>query len=121
MKRKCLNRILSILLVAAMVLSLGPTVLAAQEQRVPFRQVEADAPLEREPADIPQDTSYAPTDLVRVSIVLEDRPGLEQMEASSGLSTAALAVSPWRPIRRPWPGGFPIRSSGASPWTWCGT
>ena len=94
MKRKCLNRILSILLVAAMVLSLGPTVLAAQEQRVPFRQVEADAPLEREPADIPQDTSYAPTDLVRVSIVLEDRPGLEQMEASSGLSTAALAVSP---------------------------
>ncbi|MFR0733348.1 MAG: S8 family serine peptidase [Oscillospiraceae bacterium] len=42
----------------------------------------------------PQDTSYAPTDLVRVSIVLEDRPGLEQMEASSGLSTAALAVSP---------------------------
>mgnify|MGYP007059203002 CR=1 FL=1 len=31
MKRKCLNRILSILLVAAMVLSLGPTVLAAQE------------------------------------------------------------------------------------------
>ena len=94
MKRKCLNRILSILLVAAMVLSLGPTVLAAQEQRVPFRQVEADAPLEREPADLPQDTSYAPTDLVRVSIVLEDRPGLEQMEASSGLSTAALAVSP---------------------------
>ena len=94
MKRKCLNRILSILLVAAMVLSLGPTVLAAQEQRVPFRQVEADAPLEREPADLPQDTSYAPTDLVRVSIVLEDRPGLEQMEASSGLSTADLAVSP---------------------------
>ena len=93
MKRKCLNRILSILLVAAMVLSLGPTVLAAQEQRVPFRQVEADAPLEREPADLPQDT-YAPTDLVRVSIVLEDRPGLEQMEASSSLSTAALAVSP---------------------------
>ena len=79
MKRKCLNRILSILLVAAMVLSLGPTVLAAQEQRVPFRQVEADAPLEREPADIPQDTSYAPTDLVRVSIVLTGsgrwRPG----------------------------------------------
>ena len=94
MKTTFTRKALSILLVAAMVLSLGPTVLAAQEQRVPFRQVEADAPLEREPADIPQDTSYAPTDLVRVSIVLEDRPGLEQMEASSGLSTAALAVSP---------------------------
>ncbi len=67
--------------------------MAAQEQRVPFRQVEADAPWSGSLRTSPR-TSYAPTDLVRVSIVLEDRPGLEQMEASSGLSTAALAVSP---------------------------
>ncbi len=77
----------------------------------------------------PEDTSYAPTDLVRVSIVLEDRPGLEQMEASSGLSTAALAVSPQMQQTRhsletnqaALARRISIRSSGASPWTWCGT
>ena len=94
MKTTFTRKALALLLAVCMVLSLGSTALAAQEQSIPFRQVEADVPLEREPADLPQDTSYAPTDLVRVSIVLEDRPGLEQMEASSGLSTAALAVSP---------------------------
>ena len=61
MKTTFTRKALALLLAVCMVLSLGSTALAAQEQSIPFRQVEADVPLEREPADLPQDTSYAPT------------------------------------------------------------
>ena len=93
MKTTFTRKALALLLAVCMVLSLGSTALAAQEQSIPFRQVEADVPLEREPAGLPQDTSYAPTDLVRVSIVLEDRP--VPGGQSGGPGPADFQSGPW--------------------------
>ncbi|MFR0734880.1 MAG: hypothetical protein ACLSHU_12515 [Oscillospiraceae bacterium] len=44
MKTTFTRKALALLLAVCMVLSLGSTALAAQEQSIPFRQVEADVP-----------------------------------------------------------------------------
>ena len=79
MEKKLLNRLLSLMLVAAILCGFVIPVRATEESvTVSFQQVDNSAVTAtlpgHEPVIAPQEQTYAPTDEVRVSIVLEKAP-----------------------------------------------
>ena len=95
MKRVCLNRFLSLLLVATMVFPLSPAVFAAQDTSLPFHQVEYPGTLqqEREPVELLPKAPLSPTERVRVSIVLEDPSTIERGYTTSGVASNSNATA----------------------------
>ena len=92
MKNNRLTRLLSLLLALVLCFSLASpagAVSAEQSQRVRFEKVETDAselPQDRVVDTVPETQTHAPADVVRVSIVLEEKSIVQ-----AGYSTMAIA------------------------------
>lgn len=104
MKHWNLKRVLSLLLVVCMVTGLLSGVSAmAEDQTANYHEISTDglklATEDNAAADETEteEAPYADTDVVRVFVVLEDKPVLQQ-----GYATAAspAMLPPWQPPRR---------------------
>ena len=95
MRKHLCNRLLSLVLAAVMVLGLFPAVSAAP---VGLRWKESDVEVSWDKADrlsgdqLRDQTAHKPTDMVRVSIVLEDAPTLKAGYATKDIGSNAEAL-----------------------------
>ena len=95
MKKHLLNRILAMVLVAVMVLGQLPAVSAAPAG-LRWRESDVDVNVDltdRLIEDINEPDDHKPTDLVRVSIVLEDAPTIQAGYATMGIASNADAMA----------------------------
>ena len=96
MKKHLFNRILSLVLAAVMVLGMVPAVNAApaglrwKESKVDVSWDKTDRLAEEE---LHAQTAHKPTDMVRVSIVLEDTPTLKMGYSTMGIGSNADAMA----------------------------
>ena len=96
MKKHLCTRILSLVLAAVMVLGLFPSVSAAPTG---LRWKESDVDVSWDKSDrlteneLHSMTAHKPTDMVRVSIVLEDAPTLKAGYSTNGIGSNAEAVA----------------------------
>ena len=103
MKKHLFNRLLSLVLAAVMVLGMFPAVSAAPAG---LRWKKSDVDVSWDKADrLTEDeihtmTAHKPTDLVRVSIVLEDAPTLKMGYSTQGIGSNAEAKAYDRDLKK---------------------
>ena len=103
MKKHLFNRILSLVLAAVMVLGMFPAVSAAPAG---LRWKKSDVDVSWDKADrLTEDeihtmTAHKPTDMVRVSIVLEDTPTLKMGYSTQGIGSNAEAKAYDRDLKK---------------------
>ena len=103
MKKHLFNRLLSLVLAAVMVLGMFPAVSAAPAG---LRWKKSDVDVSWDMTDrltedtIHTQTAHKPTDLVRVSIVLEDAPTLKMGYSTLGIGSNAEAKAYDRDLKK---------------------
>ena len=96
MKKHLFNRLLSLVLAAVMVLGMFPAVHA---DSVSLRWEKSDVDVSLDKSDrlfedeLHSQTAHKPTDMVRVSIVLEDAPTLKMGYSTMGIGSNADAMA----------------------------
>ena len=98
--KRASRRVLSWILVLAMILSLAPVSLAAKDDSITLtpisgQDVTAQLRLDGETPQEPelQSNTYEDSDMVRVSIILEDAPALNQVSSIDGIGTNAVVTT----------------------------
>ena len=103
MKKHLFNRLLSLVLAAVMVLGMFPAVSAAP---VGLRWKKSDVDVSWDKTDrlvadeIHAQTAHKPTEMVRVSIVLEDAPTLKAGYRTQGIGSNADALAYDRDLQK---------------------
>ena len=96
MKKHLFNRLLSLVLVAVMVLGMFPGVSAASTG-LSWKKSKLDVSWDKTDRlvedTVQAETAHKPTDMVRVSIVLEDAPTLKAGYATMGIGSNAEAIA----------------------------
>ena len=96
MKKHLLNRLLSLVLAAVMVLGLFPAVSAAPAG-VRWEKSDVEVSWDKTDrlaqAELHEQTAHKPTDLIRVSIVLEDAPTIRAGYATADIGSNAEALA----------------------------
>ena len=103
MKKHLFNRLLSLVLAAVMVLGMFPAVSAAPAS-VSWKKSDVDVSWDKTDRltedEIHAQTAHKPTDLVRVSIVLEDAPTLKMGYSTMGIGSNAEARAYDRDLKK---------------------
>ncbi len=95
MKKNYLNRFFALILVLAMVLSMAPSTLAIPLADIRWRETDQQVSIDRSDrlADMALEEKFQPTDLVRVSIVLEEKSTIQAGFSTMNLASNAEAMA----------------------------
>ena len=119
MKKHLFTRLISLVLAAVMVLGLCPAVTAAPAG-LRWKKTDVDVSWDKTDrlvkSEIHTMTAHKPTDLVRVSIVLEDAPTLKMGYSTMGIGSNADAMAYDLELQKHQDRLWVVRS-----WMWSGT
>ena len=96
MKKHLFKRILSLVLVLAMLAAFVPAVGAAEEDGLTWKETDREISVdltERQAEISAEETTYRNTDVVRVSIILEDKPTVQAGFATRGIAQNKRAMA----------------------------